>query len=279
MGWQSRKRVEKEKELERVLTKEEKQELKKEHLKRKKEIKEEINRPIENIEQRIEKSNINLLFISFRPILFITIGLFVMLLKQDYTFNANKKLWPISFFVVNILTIFLLIPLMRMQRISIKNVFKYKEKSFKWWQYVLIVIGFLFISVIGTVLSELIIYGTFMEKTKLMIVSYSKILDYFLLILLPLSTILAEDFFFFGYLSNTVKNNPTNYALICIFAIVQHAFFPFSFDLVFMGYRILSTLLLFIAYILFYKKTKNLIPIIISHTIFNLITMISIVML
>lgn len=278
MGWQSRKREEKEKEFNKEITKEEKEKRKKGYLRRKKQIKEEIKRPIDNIDKRIEKSNINLTFLSFRPILFISIGLLIMLIKKDYTFSANINLWSITFFIVNILTIFLMLPLMYIQRLSFKNIFKYREKEFKWWQYILIVISFLLASILGNIFAEYVIYGTFMEKIEILTKSYSKIFDYFLLILLPLSTILAEDFFFFGYLSNTVKNNKINHILITIIAIIQHALFPFSFDIVFMVYRIISMILLFSLYMIFYRKTKNLIPIVISHTILNLITMIGIIL-
>ncbi len=279
MGWQARVKEKKRKEIDRVLTKEEKLEIKRKNKELKESIKKEINEPIENIDERVGKSNINLLFLSFRPILFAAIGLFFMLIKKNYEFEANANIWPIIFFVVNVLTILLLIPLMRLQRISFKNVLKYKEKKFKWWQHILIILSIFAAFVIGSVIAELIAYGTIGDKTNMLLQSKFKIVDYFLLILLPLSTILAEDFFFYGYISNTVKNNIRNYILITIIAIVQHALFPFSFDLVFMGYRILSALIMFSLYTLIYRKTKNFIPIIVSHTILNLITMISIVLI
>lgn len=279
MGWQSRAKEEKRKEIERVLTKEEKEEIKKARQAKKISIKAEIHKSIDDIDERVIKSNTNLLFLIFRPILFISAGLIVMMIKKNYSFSANQNLWPIIFFIINILTILLLYPLMRMQRISFKNLLKYKEKKFKWWQYILIVLGLLLSFVIGSILAELIAYGTFMEKSSLLIQSKYKIVDYFLLILLPLTTILAEDFFYFGYILNTVKNKFSNYIMIAIFAILQHGFFPFTFDLVFVGYRVLSSVILFALYTYIYKKTKNLWPIIISHVILNLFTMISIVLL
>lgn len=279
MGWQSRKKQEREKELNRVLTKEEKEEIKRKYILKKEVIRKEIKEPIKNIDDRVSKSNVNLLFLLFRPVLFIAVGLLVMIITQSYEFSANKKIWPMVFVGINILTILLMIPLMRMQRLSFKNVFKYKEKSFKWWQYILIVVGLLLSFVVFSIISELIAYGTFLEKTTMLIQSQFKIADYFLLILLPLTTILAEDFFFYGYVSNTVKDNYSNFAIITIFAIAQHALFPFSLDLLFMGYRMLSMIMLWTLFTLLYRKTKNLIPIVIAHTILNLITMISIVMI
>lgn len=278
MGWQERVKQEKKKEIDKVITNEEKLQLKEEKKNKKLAIKEEINEPIKNIDDRVYKSNMNLLFLIFRPVLFITAGLLVMIIKKDYSFSANQSLWPIIFFIINILTIILLTVLMRMQRISYKNILKYKEKSFKWWQFILIVLGMLLSFVVGSAAAEFIAYGTFMEKTSLLTQSYNKILDYFLLILLPLTTILAEDIFFFGYLLNTVKDKYSNYFLIAMLTAVQHGFFPFSFDLVFIGYRILSSFILFGLYTYIYKKTKNLWPIIVSHVILNLITMISIIL-
>ena len=99
------------------------------------------------------------------------------------------------------------------------------------------------------------------------------------LILLPLTTIIAEDVFFFGYILNTAKDKFSSYIMIAVLTIVQHGFFPFSFDLVFVGYRILSLAILFGLYTFIYKKTKNLWPIIVSHVILNLFTMISIVLI
>ena len=278
MGWQERIKEEKKQEVEKIITKEEKLQLKEEKKIKKLAIKEEINEPIKNIDDRVFKSNMNLLFLIFRLVLFIIAGLLIMIIKKDYSFSANQSLWPIVFFIINILTIILLTVLMRMQRISYKNILKYKEREFKWWQFILIVLGLLLSFVVGNIIAELIAYGTFMEKTSLLTQSYNKILDYFLLILLPLTTILAEDIFFFGYILNTVKDKSSNYILIAALTAVQHGFFPFSFDLVFIGYRILSSFILFGLYTYLYKKTKNLCPIIVSHVILNLITMISIVL-
>lgn len=278
MGWQSRVKAEEKEEIERILTKEEKQQIKEEKRLKKQSLKAEIKKPIENINDRVLKSDMNLLFLLFRPALFISFGLVIMMLKKNYSFSANQQLWPIVFFLVNLLTIALLYPLMRIQRISFKNLLKYKEKKFKIWQYTLIVLGLLFSFIIGSILAEFMAYGTFMEKSTLLIQSKYKVVEYVLLILLPLSTILAEDFFYFGYILNTVKDKFSNYIKIAVIAIVQHGFFPFSFDLVFVGYRILSSAILFGLYTFIYKKTKNLWPIIISHVILNLITMISIVL-
>lgn len=279
MGWQARAKEEKKKEVERVLTKEEKLQIKEERKARKISIKKEIKKPIENINERVFKSNMNLLFLLFRPLLFITAGLTIMMIKKDYSFATNQKLWPIVFFIINILTIILLCPLMRLQRISFRNLFKYKERKFKWWQFILIVLGLLLSFVIGSIIAEFIAYGTFMEKSSLLIQSKYKIVDYFLLILLPLTTIIAEDLFFFGYILNTAKDKFSSYIMIAVLTIAQHGFFPFSFDLVFVGYRILSLAILFGLYTFIYKKTKNLWPIIVSHVILNLFTMVSIVLI
>lgn len=278
MGWQERVKKQKKEEIDKVITKEEKLQLKEEKKIKKLAVKKEINEPIKKIDERVYKSNINLLFLIFRPILFIIAGLLIMMIKKDYSFVANQNLWPLVFLIINILTIILLTILMRMQRISYKNILKYSEKKFKWWQFILIILGLLLSFVIGSSIAEFIAYGTFMEKASLLTQSYNKILDYFLLILLPLTTILAEDMFFFGYILNTVKDKHFNYILIAILTTVQHGFFPFSFDLVFIGYRILSSFILFGAYTFLYKKTKNLWPIIVSHVILNFVTMIAIVL-
>ena len=75
MGWQSRAKEEKRKEIERVLTKEEKEEIKKARQAKKISIKAEIHKSIDDIDERVIKSNTNLLFLIFRPILFISAGL------------------------------------------------------------------------------------------------------------------------------------------------------------------------------------------------------------
>lgn len=279
MGWQSRAKKAEKEEIERELTKEEKLKIKAERKAKLISIRQEIKKPIDNIDDRVIKSNSNVLFLFFRPALFLIFGISIMLIKKDYSFSANQKLWPIVFTVVNFLTIILLIPLMRMQRISFKNVFKYKERKFKLWQYILIILGLLLSFFIGNTIAEFITYGTFMRKTDLLIQSQYRVLDYFLLIILPLTTVIAEDLFYFGYILNTVKDKFSNYVMIAIFAIIQHGFFPFSFDLAFFGYRLLASSILFGLYTFIYKKTKNLIPIVISHVILNLITMISILLI
>ena len=279
MGWQKRAKERKLEEINAIPFKEEKEKRKKEAREYREKVKKEKKAEIKNIDEKVEKANINLLFLSFRPILFAAIGMAIMQRAGDYTSGPNQNLWPIVFFAVNILTIFLLIPLMHMQRLSFKNLFKYREKKYKWWKCILFILGLIGASVIGNVLAELIMYGTIGKEASAMLQSKFKIVDYFLLILLPLSTIFAEDVFYFGYISNTVKKDIVNYTIIAAIAILQHALFPFTFDLKFMGYRVLSTLPLFILYTVFYRKTKNLGPIVISHLILNLVTMIGIVML
>lgn len=279
MGWQKRAKERKLEEINAIPSKEEKEKRKKEAREYREKVKKEKKAEIKNIDEKVEKSNINLLFLSFRPILFTAIGMAIMQRAGDYTSVPNQNLWPIVFFAVNILTILLLIPLMHMQRLSFKNLFKYREKKYKWWKCILFILGLIGASVIGNILAELIMYGTIGKEASAMLQSKFKIADYFLLILLPLSTIFAEDVFYFGYISNTVKKDIVNYTIIAAIAILQHALFPFTFDLKFMGYRVLSTLPLFILYTVFYRKTKNLGPIVISHVILNLVTMIGIVML
>ena len=279
MGWEQRIKNKKENEdIEITYKEKEIKEIKEKKLKERMNRRNEKKEEIKNIDKKLYKSNINLLFLIYRPALFAIIGMLTMKVKENYDLTANLNIWPIVFFTVNIFTILLLLPIMHIQRINFRNLLKYYEKKFKWWQYILIVLLVFSVFILGSVIAEYAVYNSINEKTSLLFNVDYKLINYFLVILLPLSTIFAEDIFYFGYISNAVKNKLYNYILITIVAILQHSLFPFSFSIEFMAYRGISMVFLFTIYMIIYRKTKNLRPIILTHTVLNLITMLSIIL-
>lgn len=260
------------------LSKKDKRYLKKQNKTQRKEERkkeeEKMNVDIDNIDTRISKSNINLLLLLIRPILFIYLGIILMAITSSVSEIVLAPFWTYSVFIVNLITIIILLVVLYIQKIGLRSLVKYREKKFKPWQHALIILGFIALFLITSLAFEKAIFNTIGEINKPLTLSLSKIGTILMAFCLPITTIFAEDIFFFAYISNSVENTKANMFFIALMIIAQHMFFPLVLHVDFMAYRFLSMVFLFIAYLIFYRKTKNILPIIISHTLINLSTIV-----
>lgn len=92
------------------------------------------------------------------------------------------------------------------------------------------------------------------------------------LILLPITTAIAENSIYLGCGVNTIKNRYLSVILPSFFFALQHSFIPTLPDARYMIYRFLSFLPLTIILCINYRKNRNPMPIMIGHAIIDLMT-------
>ncbi len=97
------------------------------------------------------------------------------------------------------------------------------------------------------------------------------------ILILPLTTTLAEDGLYLGYSINRINNKWLAIILPAFFYALQHSFIPLIFDFRYIVYRFLSFLPLTIIFCIWYYKKRDPVPIMISHFLLNLATVLQIV--
>jgi membrane protease YdiL (CAAX protease family) len=94
--------------------------------------------------------------------------------------------------------------------------------------------------------------------------------------ILPVTTAFAEDGLYLGCGVNQIKNKYIAVLVPAFFFALQHSFIPTLFDMQYIIYRFLSFLPLTIILCWYYYKKKNPLPIMVGHTIIDVITVMQI---
>jgi len=92
------------------------------------------------------------------------------------------------------------------------------------------------------------------------------------ILILPISTALAEDGLYLGCGVNQIKNKYIAIFVPAFFFALQHSFIPTLFDVRYIVYRFLSFLPLTILLCMHYHKHRNPLPIIIGHALIDVFT-------
>ena len=96
------------------------------------------------------------------------------------------------------------------------------------------------------------------------------------IIILPVSTALAEDGLYLGGGVSRIENKYLSVIVPAFFYALQHCFIPVIFDARYMLYRFISFLPLTVIFCIFYQKKKDPLPVMIAHAILDLATVMSI---
>ena len=121
-------------------------------------------------------------------------------------------------------------------------------------------------------LAGFLCYGKIPYAPSMMIAPIPVPLAVLNLILLPVSTAIAENSIYLGCGVGTIKNRYLSVILPSFFFAVQHCFIPTLPDARYMVYRFLSFLPLTIILCIIYRKNRNPMPIMIGHAIIDLLT-------
>ena len=214
-----------------------------------------------------KKSGIPFL-LPFRSIVFCLI--FVIgsaVTKKDLDQISNW--WSIAATIVNIVTILLLILIARKNKQTFWEMIRYEKGKIKVGSVILITIITFVVGMGVMYLAGWIIYGVFPYQAPMMIVPILPVLAVINMLLLPVTTALAEDGLYLGYGVNRIDNKFAAIAVPAFFYALQHSFIPTLFDGKYIIYRFVAFLPLTIIYCWIYYKKRNPLPIMIAHALID----------
>lgn len=191
-----------------------------------------------------------------------------------------SKWWTTIAITCNFITIAILCVYARKKGTTYKKLLNYERGKTTVKSAALIVAITLGVCMGGLFLAGLICYQTFPYLDKTLVQPIPLWLAIVVLLLLPLSTTVAEDGLYLGYAINSSAGNKwVNASLTAFFYALQHSFIPFLPDGIFVLYRFLSFLPLTILISFWYQKNANPLPVMIGHFILNIATAVQILIM
>lgn len=182
--------------------------------------------------------------------------------------------WSVAATAVNIFTILLLLGIAKKQNSSYREIIGLKNASAK--QIILMTLVILVIGMAGMYLAGFICYGVIPYAAPMMIAPIPLPLAIANVVLLPVTTALAEDGLYLGCGVNQIKNKYAAVIIPALLFALQHSFIPTLPDATYIVYRFLSFLPLTIILCLHYYKKRNPLPIMVGHAIIDVATVMQI---
>lgn len=206
-------------------------------------------------------------------ILFFIIGSFI----TGKSLDEISNIWSVVASVVNIVTILLLVFLTKKNG-GYAKLINYEKGKTKPKQIVGMIFLVVFVGMGGMYLAGFICYGVIPYAAPMMIAPIPLWLAIINVLLLPVSTALAEDGLYLGCGVNQIKNKYAAVLVPAFFFALQHSFIPVLFDFRYIIYRFLSFLPLTIILCHNYYKKRNPLPIMVGHTVIDVATVVQILM-
>lgn len=217
--------------------------------------------------------------LPIRCIIFLLAFVLLSVISQ-LSYTAISKWWTTIAIVCNVITIAILWLYSCKKGITYRKLLNYEKGRTTVKSIILIVALTLIVGMSGLYLAGLICYGAFPYLDKTLVQPIPLWLAIIVLLLLPLSTTLAEDGLYLGYGINISTGNKwVNISLSAFFYALQHSFIPFLPNGIFVLYRFISFLPLTIMICFWYQKNKNPLPFMIGHFILNVATAVQIVIM
>ena len=205
-----------------------------------------------------------------RSILFILVFLTVSAVTgKDLADISN--IWSVAASVINILFVLSLVLITRKQGGYLKLINYEKGKTRP--KQVFAMIGIiLLVGMTGMYLAGWICYGVIPYAAPMMIAPVPVVLAVINLIVLPVSTALAEDSLYLGCGVRQFENKFAAIIVPAFFFALQHSFIPTLPDVRYIIYRFISFLPLTVILCMHYHKHKNPLPIMIGHAVIDVAT-------
>lgn len=214
--------------------------------------------------------------LPFRCIIFVIIFIIGSLVTGKELENISS-IWSVVASVVNIVTILLLI-LLTKKNGGYAKLINYEKGRTKTRQIVGMIFLVVFVGMGGMYLAGFICYGVIPYAAPMMIAPIPLWLAIINVLLLPVSTALAEDGLYLGCGVNQIRNKYAAVLVPAFFFALQHSFIPTLFDLRYIIYRFLSFLPLTIILCHNYHKKRNPLSIMIGHGVIDVATVVQILM-
>jgi membrane protease YdiL (CAAX protease family) len=211
-----------------------------------------------------------ILLMPLRSIIFILVFLTASAVSgKDLADISN--IWSVVANVINILFVLSLVLITRKQGGYLKLINYEKGKTRP--KQVFAMIGIiLLVGMAGMFLTGWICYGVIPYAAPMMIAPITAVLAVINLIVLPVSTALAEDSLYLGCGVSQFENKYAAIIVPAFFFALQHSFIPTLFDVRYIIYRFISFLPLTIILCMHYHKHKNPLPIMIGHAVIDVAT-------
>ena len=183
-----------------------------------------------------------------------------------------SRWWTPAATIVNILTVMLIVFTAKKSGQTYKELINYEKGKKKKKQAILVTLMILIVGMGGMFLAGYICYGVIPYGAPMMIAPIPKALALINLVLLPVTTALAEDGMYLGCGVNSIENKLAAILIPAFFFALQHCYIPTLFDSKYMLYRFISFLPLTIILCAYYHKKRNPLPIMIGHAVIDLAT-------
>lgn len=223
----------------------------------------------------MKNKNLLPLLLPFRCIIFLLFFVTASLLIKKSP-DQISNWWSVVASGVNIITIILLVLITKAKGSDYFKLINYQKGVTKPKQIVVISIIILLVGMSGMYIAGFICYGVIPYAAPMMIAPIPLWLAVVNIFVLPVTTAFAEDGLYLGCGVNQIKNKYIAVLMPAFFFALQHSFIPTLFDMQYIIYRFLSFLPLTIILCWYYYKKKNPLPIMVGHTIIDVITVMQI---
>ncbi len=208
--------------------------------------------------------------LPIRCIIFLLIFIIVSFITGK-ELGEISNIWSIVASVVNIAIILLLVFITRKNG-GYKKLINYEKGKSTPKQITKMIFIILFLGMGGMYLAGFLCYGVIPYFAPMMIAPIPLWIATINILILPISTALAEDGLYLGCGVNQIKNKYIAIFVPAFFFALQHSFIPTLFDVRYIVYRFLSFLPLTILLCMHYHKHRNPLPIIIGHAVIDVFT-------
>lgn len=216
-----------------------------------------------------------LYLLPIRCIVFVIMFIVISILSKQELENISNW-WSIIASIVNIIIICILVFLTRKNKSTYWKLINYKKGKTSIKQIISISILILIIGMAGMYLAGYICYGVIPYAAPMLIAPIPVFLAIINVLILPITTALAEEGIYLGCGVNQIENKFLAIVIPGFFFALQHCFIPTLFDIKYIIYRFLSFLPLTLVLCWYYYNKRNPLPIIIGHTIIDVATVIQI---
>lgn len=205
-----------------------------------------------------------------RCLIFLLIFIIASFITEK-NLDEISNIWSIVASVVNIAIILLLVFITRKNG-GYKKLINYEKGKSTPKQITKMIFIILFLGMGGMYLAGFLCYGVIPYFAPMMIAPIPLWIAIINILILPISTALAEDGLYLGCGVNQIKNKYIAIFVPAFFFALQHSFIPTLFDVRYIVYRFLSFLPLTILLCMHYHKHRNPLPIIIGHAVIDVFT-------
>ncbi|MBE5883832.1 MAG: CPBP family intramembrane metalloprotease [Lachnospiraceae bacterium] len=208
--------------------------------------------------------------LPIRCLIFLLIFIIASFITEK-NLDEISNIWSIVASVVNIAIILLLVFITRKNG-GYKKLINYEKGKSTPKQITKMIFIILFLGMGGMYLAGFLCYGVIPYFAPMMIAPIPLWIAIINILILPISTALAEDGLYLGCGVNQIKNKYIAIFVPAFFFALQHSFIPTLFDVRYIVYRFLSFLPLTILLCMHYHKHRNPLPIIIGHALIDVFT-------